>query len=38
MAQKTEAAEYTDYISAEELDSPNECPGVTLDNQMLRFQ
>ena len=27
MAHSTEAAEYTDCISAEGQDSPNECPG-----------
>ena len=27
MAQSTGAAEYTDRISGEESDSPNECPG-----------
>ena len=26
MAQSTEAVEYTDCISEEELDSPNNCP------------
>ena len=31
-------AEYTDCISAKELDSSNECPNMTLNNLMMRLQ
>ena len=38
MAQSAGAAEYTDSISAELLDSANKCPVKTLYNLMIRLQ
>ena len=37
-AQSAEDVEYTDCISAERYDSPNECPDITLNNLMVRLQ
>ena len=38
LAQSAGVAEYTDYISADRKDFPNECPEMTLNNLMVRFQ
>ena len=38
MAQLAGDAEYTDYISADGLDSANECPDMTLNDLMVRLQ
>ena len=36
--QSAAAVEYTEFISAEEWDSANACPDMTLNNLMVRFQ
>ena len=37
-SQWAEGLEFTDCVSAEGKDSPNECPDMTLNNQMVRLQ
>ena len=38
LAQSVWAAEYTDCISAEEYNSLNECPDMTLNKLMVRLR
>ena len=38
MALSDGVAEYTDCISAEGYDLPNECPDMTLNNLMVKLQ
>ena len=38
LAQAAGTVEYTDCISAKEQDSPNECPGMTLNNLTVKLQ